>query len=150
MRHYRGTKGFTLIELMIVVVIIGILAAIAIPKFSNMGNQAKQKEAEGIVKQVFTLQEAYTMRYGSPATDWGVVNATTGVITPDPSLASVGWQAPILKHFQLAAAPTLNATTPFCLLPRANETTLVSVGINHEGIIATGSNTACPTAYPAP
>lgn len=52
----RSRHGFTLIELMIVVVIIGILAALAIPKFSRVSNAAKESEAEPILKQVYTLQ----------------------------------------------------------------------------------------------
>ncbi|HYH78457.1 MAG TPA: prepilin-type N-terminal cleavage/methylation domain-containing protein, partial [Longimicrobium sp.] len=68
MRKIRNNKGFTLIELMIVVVIIGILAALAIPRFSKASDRAKEKEADGILKQVYTLQQTYYAQWGSYAT----------------------------------------------------------------------------------
>jgi prepilin-type N-terminal cleavage/methylation domain-containing protein len=92
MRNIRNSKGFTLIELMIVVVIIGILAAIAIPKFGAASDRAKEKEADGILKQVYTLQSAYTAQHG--------VAATTVA-----ELLTVGFQAPTnteLKHYTWA------------------------------------------------
>ena len=69
MRNLRKNDGFTLIELMIVVVIIGILAAIAIPKFTQVSNGAKQAEAEPILKQICSLAEAEKLKTGAWPTD---------------------------------------------------------------------------------
>lgn len=59
MRRFREQKGFTLIELMIVVAIIGILAAIAIPNFLRFQARAKQSEAKTNLKAAFTAEKSY-------------------------------------------------------------------------------------------
>ncbi len=49
-------EGFSLTELLVVIVIIGILAALAIPKFSSVTTKAKTTEAKLMLKQVYNLQ----------------------------------------------------------------------------------------------
>jgi len=55
----KGKKGFTLIELMIVVAIIGILAAIAIPNFLKFQAKSKMSEAKTNLGAIYTGQLAY-------------------------------------------------------------------------------------------
>jgi len=55
----KSKKGFTLIELMIVVAIIGILAAIAIPNFLKFQAKSKQSEAKSNLGAIFTGQTSY-------------------------------------------------------------------------------------------
>ncbi|WP_300671803.1 type IV pilin protein [Desulfoluna sp.] len=55
----KDSKGFTLIELMIVVAIIGILAAIAIPNFRNYQLKSKESEAKVNLAAIAVAQEGY-------------------------------------------------------------------------------------------
>lgn len=66
-------KGFTLIELMIVVAIIGILAAIAIPNFIKFQAKGKQSEASANLKAIFTAQKSNFPTNGGYWSDIGAL-----------------------------------------------------------------------------
>ena len=73
LRGKKGKKGFTLIELMIVVAIIGILAAIAIPNFLRFQAKSKQSEAKSNLGAIYTGQISY---FGEANTygDFNIIN----------------------------------------------------------------------------
>ncbi len=100
-RMRRGQKGFTLIELMIVIAIIGILAAIAIPQFAAYRKRAQDSAAKSALKNLATAQENYYVSYNTYAT-----NANRGLLT--------GWTVePIVTVAILAAGTTSWSATAF-------------------------------------
>ena len=65
LRNLSEEDGFTLVELIVVVMMIGILSSIAIPQFMTAADKAKQKEATGIVAALVKAATAYSTEYGS-------------------------------------------------------------------------------------
>ena len=66
-RNFKSQNAFTLVELIVVVVIIGILSSIAIPSFQNASEKAKQKEASSMLASYAKAAQAYYTEYGQLA-----------------------------------------------------------------------------------
>jgi prepilin-type N-terminal cleavage/methylation domain-containing protein len=88
-KKLRKSKGFTLIELMIVVAIIGILAAVAIPKFADLVTKSKEAAVKGTLGAV---RSAISIYYGDQE-GLNASNLFDGLTTNNrymPSMGNVG------------------------------------------------------------
>ncbi|MEZ7891525.1 MAG: prepilin-type N-terminal cleavage/methylation domain-containing protein [Candidatus Wallbacteria bacterium] len=88
----KTAKGFTLIELMIVIAIIGILAAIAVPNFNRARLQAKKKACTSNMKTIEGAVELYNME--NSVTEANVVQTATlssmGYLKTEPKCPGAG------------------------------------------------------------
>ncbi len=79
-------RGFTLVELAVVVVIIGVLAAFGVPRFLQSVERSKASEAFGYLSSVRSAQERYLARQGTYADDISKLD----IQAPTPKYFTVG------------------------------------------------------------
>lgn len=122
--------GFTLVEIVIVIVIIGILAAIAIPKFYMFGEDAKASEAKTVLKHVYTLQNRHSIATGQYA---DLFSELEGSAEPVSSAT--------YYHFRLQRTP---AGFTACATPKAGHVNARSFAIDQDVTVTTlGSAAEC-------
>jgi prepilin-type N-terminal cleavage/methylation domain-containing protein len=97
----RNQKGFTLIELMIVVVIIGILAAIAIPNFIAMQDRAKEGSTKANMHTVQLAAEDYGVK-----NDGTYADLASSLVVPANFANPFAAAATALENRAFNAAPT--------------------------------------------
>ncbi len=102
----KNRSGFTLVEILIVVIILGILAAIVIPQFTNASSSAKTSSVQSTLQSIRSQIELYKIQHNdtpptlTDATGWGYLTGPTdqtgntsttngGVFTNGPYLQQV-------------------------------------------------------------
>ena len=120
----RADGGFTLIELMIVVVIISVLAAIAYPAYQNYARESKRADAHTALMRISALQE----KHFSDNNVYANTTTTLGY-TAHPAMSNDGFWAVSITAvgpaaFTLNAQPAGNHADPDC-----NTITLTSAGM---------------------
>ena len=123
----KQTKGFTLIELMIVVAIIGILAAVAIPAYTDYLRRSKVAEAVGLLAGLKT-----------PAEEYMATKGTTVV----PPIASIGGKT--AGKYSTLIGRTSDSSGYSASITDANVTGMIALTYN-----TTDKNWSCTTGADA-
>ena len=76
-----NSKGFTLTEVLTMILIVGILSSVALPNYVNQVNRSRQNKAASAISQIQTTIASYADEFGVLPESWSELNDTSAVMT---------------------------------------------------------------------
>jgi type IV pilus assembly protein PilA len=152
-KRLRDEEGFTLIELMVVVLIIAILIAIAIPTFLGARRRAQDRQAQSNIRNALTAAKTYysdKQLYSATTTDYSAIETsltfTTTPTTADAAQRQVGVSLPIVTNTDVICLGSVSKSgTTFLLLDVASDPTASNAGTWFDS----GTSPSCPASLGA-